>query len=293
MTSASYSTAVHMHLPDCPYRWVGYELGDLATAGEEAFPDTWAYRVRLDVHGEGTIMLPTPDNTGAATWSWNVYLPDDPTTYNINLPYSNSTQELADLLAEYALSLPAAAALLSTKADVVAGTAGDLAQLVGDGQLEDSGLLADDLAQMLLPTVCYCQMNVGVNIPPGMEVAMPLQVVKQTEQIHPGGLAATMTIPRHGIYTAQAIIYTGLFSLSGYYLDAKIRKNQADADTIIGWNRQPGLPTATTAQVMNVIAPSVDMAEDDTVEVYLSHNYTAPITFFVQRLTLRRHGDYA
>lgn len=292
MSSATYRTTISVDLPDNPYGRLLFTLEtELAAANGEIFPYLRTYRLKLDASGRGTIELPTPDNTGVAAWSWYVRLPASG-PYLINVAYDAADQPLADLLDDVALSLPAAAALLSTKANTVSGVAGNLAQLIGDGHLEDSDLAAEDVAQLLTPTACYCYMDIVVNIPPNQEVAMLLRVSKQTEQIHPGGVAATLTIPRQGIYTAHAIIRTGLVSVAGYYLDAKIRRNQATDNLIVGQERKAGLPTASVAQFVNVMTPSTDLAEEDTLEIYISHNFTGPIGFYVDRLVLRRAGDY-
>lgn len=293
MTSASYRTDINVDLPDNPLARVLFTLEtELAAANDEVFPYLRTYRLLLDGNGRGTIELPTPDNTGEAAWSWYVYLPASG-PYLVNIAYDADAQELADLLDDVALSLPAAAALLSTKANTVAGTAGNLAQLIGDGHLEDSDLAAADVLALLLPTTCYCAMSIAVAIPPNQEVLMPMQVLGQTAAIHPGGIAGTLSVVTHGLYDFQATVYTETVSLDGYYIDAKLRKNQETDNAIVGWNRKGGLPTASVVQVLPVLAPAVNMAADDTIELYLSHNFTEPIDFFVERFVLRRNGDYA
>lgn len=149
MTTATYATTLHLDLPDNPGALVMFALNtELASSADEVFPYETKYRLRLDAAGEGTIQLPTPDDTGVAAWSWIVYLPASDSTYTINVAYDESTQELADLLDDVVMNLPASAALLSTKADVVAGTADNVATLVGDGQLQDSGVAIADVATL-------------------------------------------------------------------------------------------------------------------------------------------------
>lgn len=293
MSSATYRTTISVDLPDNPYGRLLFTLEtELAAANGEIFPYLRTYRLKLDASGRGTIELPTPDNTGVAAWSWYVRLPASG-PYLINVAYDAADQPLADLLDDVALSLPAAAALLSTKANTVAGTAGNLAQLIGDGHLEDSDLAAADVLGLVVPTICYCTMSIGVAIPPNQEVLMPMQVSGQTAAIHPGGIAGTLSMPAQGLWDFQAVIYTESVSLDGYYADVKLRKNEETNNTILGWNRKGGLPTASVVQVIPVYAPAVQMEEGDTMELYVSHNYTAPVTFYVQRLAVIKRGNYA
>lgn len=99
MTNATYETDVHVDLPDNPLARLLFTLEtDRATAGAEILPYQRTYRLALDANGAGTIELPTPDNTGAASWSWRVRLPSGG-PYLISLAYSATPQELADLLA--------------------------------------------------------------------------------------------------------------------------------------------------------------------------------------------------
>lgn len=98
MTSATYRTSIHADLPDNPDARVKFTLlTDRATAGDEVIPYRRTYRLLLDGNGAGTIELPTPDNTGAASWTWYVRLPSGG-PYQASIAYSASTQELADLL---------------------------------------------------------------------------------------------------------------------------------------------------------------------------------------------------
>lgn len=296
MSNATYTTVVTAHLPDAAGKSIYFAVNtDVALVNDtdEIFPYKALYVMVLDEDGAGSIELPTPDNTGVASFSWYVHLPRN-NRYTVPIAFDADPQDLADLLAEMAVSMPAAASILSTKTDVVAGAvAGNLPQLLASGHLEDSLIAAADVLELLFPTACYCAMTIPVQIPPNQEVLMPMQVVGQTAAIHPGGISGTLTMPAHGLYDFQAAIYTDQVSLAGYYLDAKLRKNEEGDNTIVGWNRKDGLASASVVQVVPVYAPSVQMEIGHTIELYLSHNFTAPIMIYVQRLVVVRRGDYA
>jgi len=99
MTSATYQTTINVDMPDNPYGRLLFTLEtDRATAGDEIIPHQRTYRLALDADGVGNIDLPTPDNTGVASWSWYVRLPSGG-PYLITVAYDAAAQELADLLA--------------------------------------------------------------------------------------------------------------------------------------------------------------------------------------------------
>lgn len=256
---ATYATELGVILPDNPGAEVNFRLATnlaLTATPNEIFPYRQMYSLFLDDDGVGTIFLPTPDNTGATTWDWTVLLPEG-NSYTFSLPYSAALQQLADRLAEVALAEPAA-------------------------------------TSFLFPTTCFCAMTVGVEIPPNLEVLMPVQVSGQTAALHPGGIAGTLTMPVQGLWDFQATVYTEpITAAAGAYLDVKFRKNQESDNLIVAQNRPNCLVAAAVAQFVPVLALAVSMEAGDTMELYLSHTHTAPIAFYVQRLVAVRRGDYA
>lgn len=296
-SAATYTTVINAALPDNAGKSIYFVLNtDVALANDtdELFPFKQLYELTLNNAGGGSIALPTPDNTGVSSWSWQVYLPRG-NKYTIPISYNTDPQELADLLAEMALGMPAAASILAGKINTVpTATAGNLPQFLSTGHVEDSEVAVSEVEGLLYRTYCYCTMTVPVQIPPNQEVLMPMQVIGQTEAIHPGGISGTLTIPLHGLYDLHVVAYTDPDSMDGFYLDGKIRKNQPTDNAIVGWNRVPGLPTASVVQVLPVLALAMKLEASDTLELYLSHNRTGtPLVCYIERLALVRRGDYA
>lgn len=97
-TAATYSRSVTVDLPDWASGTVTFNLlSFFAAAGTEGFPQK-SYTLTLDGSGTGTQILPVPDNTGAASWLWEIVTPDD-VKYTATLAYDASAIQLTAWLA--------------------------------------------------------------------------------------------------------------------------------------------------------------------------------------------------
>lgn len=321
MTGATRQTDIHILLPDRPGRVVRFTLSDLGAVSGEVFPESSRYESVLDSSGEATISLPTPDNTGESSWSWDVRLPDDSTPYNINVPYDADEQELSALLAEHALSQPAAASLLAGKADVVDGaSAGNLAGLDVDGNLTDSGIAAADVVAVDDPTesqigwspawtgeewsigkstvqdyVIGTLTDVGLVLAPNYEHEIPFEMQRQYSDLadlHGGGVGSTVTIRQDGLYNVAATIYQSGEAVDGVVIDLRLRKNNEPdaAGTLVGWERRVGNAAITTIPI-TVAVLGAYLTTGETIHLTLRHDHSGPLTFYVLRFFLRRAGQ--
>lgn len=119
-SSATLARSVVCDLPDYPFGKVAFHLATrLAIAGTETFP-TLKYELTLDGNGQGTQVLPTPDNTGDASWLWNVVLPNG-SNYRATLAYSASSIQLSAWLVSAAATVTA-----NSIADQFVAVAGDI-----------------------------------------------------------------------------------------------------------------------------------------------------------------------
>lgn len=98
-SSATHKVTVAVDLPDNASEIVYFYLreANARSTADEVFPRGQEYRLALSAAGIGSIQLPTPDNTGAASWNWHIYLPNQ-TRYACTIAYSGSTRQLADII---------------------------------------------------------------------------------------------------------------------------------------------------------------------------------------------------
>lgn len=100
-SSATYTRSVVVDFPDWASSTVYFYLeSNFAAAGNEGFPQK-EYTLALDANGQGTQVLPVPDNTGDASWLWRIKTPDTPDNnhYRATLAYSASSIQLTAWLA--------------------------------------------------------------------------------------------------------------------------------------------------------------------------------------------------
>lgn len=127
-TGSTSSTTVVVDQPDVPNGSVIFKLMGLGVnAALEVFPSVDTYIFNLSASGEDSDTLPTPDATGAASWTWHVtkYTGQDgegTATFlgEIVLGYSASAQELGTLLASSATAVDPN--LLASYLPLVGGT---------------------------------------------------------------------------------------------------------------------------------------------------------------------------
>ena len=98
-SNATYTVTINVSLPDNAAEIVRFYLFTEKARNtlDEVFPYRQEYKLTLDADGAGTIALPTPDNTGASSWTWRVFIPRQ-NVHVVTLAYSAGAQELADLL---------------------------------------------------------------------------------------------------------------------------------------------------------------------------------------------------
>lgn len=150
-SNATYNTSVAVDMPDYASSNVTFTNLVFFTSGNnEIFPGK-QYVLTLGVNGTGTQVLPCPDNDGTTAVNWRINLPSrESGTYAIS--YSASTQQLSDILASQSTTTDpdSITASLATKANKVAGaTADNLASLDADGDLQDTGLPASDVTELV------------------------------------------------------------------------------------------------------------------------------------------------
>lgn len=103
-SNATYGTSIAVDLPDFPAGTVLFTLDNISNqkpffvgGNNESFPRQ-RYTLTLDANGQGTQVLPTPDNTGTEAVNWRINLPNKQ-SYTAAIAYSASTQQLSDILA--------------------------------------------------------------------------------------------------------------------------------------------------------------------------------------------------
>ena len=321
-TAATYYTTVSCDLPDNGGEIVYFYLETTIapTSADEVIPRRQEYKLTLNASGMGSILLPTPDNTGVAQWNWKIRLPHS-NEHTCAIAYSASTQTLADILGQAALSEAAAAALLAAKADKVSGaTAGNLAQLDANGNLADSGIAAADTVAVDDPTeaqVGYSPIwtsagwsigkvtvqdyvigsltDIGLVLAPNYEHEIPFEMIRQYSDLadlHGGGVSSTITIRQDGLYNVGATMYQTGAAIDGTVVDLRIRKNNtlSAAGTLIGWERKVG-HAAITSLPITVAALGVYLTTGETIHLTLRHDDAGPLTFYVLRFFIRRDGQ--
>lgn len=320
---ATHKTLITCALPDNPEATLYFYLDTAIapTSADEVVPKRNEYKLALDENGDGSIYLPTPDNTGVAQWNWKIRLPHS-NEHTCAIAYSASAQTLADILGQAALSEAAAAALLAAKADKVTGaTAGNLAQLDASGNLSDSGIEAADVVAVNDPTadqVGYSplwtgaawsigkttvqdyaigtQTDTGLVLAPNYEHEIPFALERQygeVNDLHGGGVGSTITSRQDGLYTIAATVYQTGEAISGVVIDGRLRKNRtlSDAGTLIGRSLLVG--TAETTHFMNVTRLYAYLVAGDTVHLTIQHDHSGPLTFYVLYFVIRRAGQIA
>lgn len=320
-TLATHKTLVSANLPDNPEEVVYFYLDTsiAPSSADEVIPKRQEYKLTLDDEGEGTIYLPTPDNTGVAQWNWKVRLPRH-NEHTFALAYSAGTQTLADLLGQSALSEAAAAALLAAKADKVTGAvAGNLAKLTAAGNLADSGIEAADVVAVNDPTISQVGYSpiwtgaawtigkttvqdfalgsltdTGLVLAPNFEQEIVFELARQYGEVadlHAGGVSSTLTSRQDGLYNIEASFYQTGEAATGVVFIARLRKNRtlADAGTIIDLSRAVG--TAQTVHTFRLMALTAYLEAVDTIHATIQHDHSGPLTFYVLRLSIRRAGQ--
>lgn len=141
-SNATHTRTIAVDLPDYASQDVNFRLmSTVAIADSEVFPQK-EYTLTLDGSGEGTIALPTPDNTGDDAWTWEITLPDKRAT-TATLAYAAGTLQLATWLA--------AAATTATASDLL----NQYVQIGGDtmtGKLQFSGTDHEGVVPVSLTT---------------------------------------------------------------------------------------------------------------------------------------------
>lgn len=141
-SNATYNTSITVDMPDFTSSTVTFTNTAYFTSGNNEILPGKQYSLTLDSNGQGTQVLPCPDNDGTTAVNWRINLPSNE-SITAAISYSASSQALSDILASASTTTDpdSITASLATKANKVTGaTVGDLAYLDSDGDLVDTGL---------------------------------------------------------------------------------------------------------------------------------------------------------